>query len=88
MSTRKVQAQDNSPLSQERYMSSPEYAELRGVSGTAVAPRAAILDDPAMRRLLWFLQAKSLEPGGLKQVARKILEQNPDRIGTPSMHRF
>jgi len=86
MSTRK--AEDNSPLSQNRYMSSPEYAELRGVSGTAIAPRAAILDDPALRSLLWFLQARSLEPGGLKQVAREVLEQNPGRIGTPSMHRF
>jgi hypothetical protein len=69
-------------------MSSPEYAELRGVSGTAIAPRAAILDDPAIRRLLWFLQARSLEQGGLKKVAREILEQNPQRIGTPSMHKF
>jgi hypothetical protein len=69
-------------------MSSPEYSELRGVSGTAVAPRAAILDDPAIRRLLWFLQARSLEQGGLKKVAREILEQNPHRIGTPSMHKF
>jgi hypothetical protein len=86
MSTRR--AEDNSPLSQNRYMSSPEYAELRGISGTAIAPRAAILDDPALRSLLWFLQARSLEPGGLKQVAREVLEQNPDRIGTPSMHRF
>ena len=61
-------------------MSSPEYAELRGVSGTAVAPRAAIVDDPALRSLLWFLQAKSLEPGGLKQVAREILNQNRERV--------
>jgi hypothetical protein len=86
MNTRK--ALDNSPLSQERYMSSPEYAELRGVSGTALAPRAAILDDPAIRRLLWFLEARSLESGGLKQVAREVLNQFSHRIGTASMHKF
>lgn len=67
-------------------MSSPEYAELRGVSGTAVAARAAILDDPEKRRLVWWLQAKSLEPGGLKQIARDILTQYPGRLGTPTMH--
>ncbi len=88
MSTRKTSAPDNSPLSQERYMSSPEYAELRGLSGTAVAPRAAIVDDPAIRRLIWFLQARSIEAGGLKRVAREVLEQYPGRIGTPSMHKF
>lgn len=88
MSTRKATASDNSPLSQERYMSSPEYAELRGLSGTAVAPRAAIVDDPAIRRLIWFLQARSIEAGGLKRVAREVLEQNPGRIGTPAMHKF
>ncbi len=80
------QAQDNSPLSQERYMASAEFAELRGVSGTAVAARAAILDDPEKRQLLWWLQAKSLEPGGLKQIARDLLDQYPDRLGTRTMH--
>lgn len=88
MSTRKTTAPDNSPLSQERYMSSPEYAELRGLSGTAVAPRAAIVDDLAIRRLIWFLQARSIESGGLKRVAREVLEQFHGRIGTPSMHKF
>ena len=88
MSTRKTTAPDNSPLSQERYMSSPEYAELRGLSGTAVAPRAAIVDDSVIRRLIWFLQSRSIEAGGLKRAAREIIEQNPDRIGTTSMHKF
>lgn len=86
--TRKVNPDDNAPLSQERYMSSPEFAELRGVSGTAVAARAAVVDDPAIRSLLWFLQAKSFEPGGLKRVASDILERFAGRIGTPSMHKF
>lgn len=86
--TRKAIPTDNAPLSQERYMSSPEFAELRGISGTAVAARAAVVEDPAIRSLLWFLQAKSLEPGGLKRVAAELLERFADRIGTPSMHKF
>lgn len=85
-STRK--APDNSPLSQERYMSSPEYAELRGISGTAVTPRVAILNDSRIRSLIWWLQARSLEEGGLRRIARELMERNADRIGSPSMHRF
>ena len=44
MSTRR--ADPNAPLSQERYMSSPEFAELRAISGTAVAKRCALLVSP------------------------------------------
>ena len=81
-------ASDDPPLSQERYMASAEFAELRGVSGTAVAARAAILDDPEMRGLIWWLQAKSLETGQLKRFARDLLAQYQDRLGTPSMHKL
>jgi hypothetical protein len=81
VSTRK--AQNNSPLSQERYMSSPEYAELRGISGTALAVRTTLLDNVEHRRLLWFLQSCSLEPGGLKQVGEEVLKLNPRRDGSP-----
>jgi len=66
-------------------MSSPEYAELRGVMGNAVTAKASILTSPRKRSLLFFLQALSLEPGGLRTVAEKIFEMFPERIGTPSM---
>ena len=84
MSTR--YQQNPGPLSQQRYMSSPEFAELHGINGVAVSARAAILNDPEMRRLLWWLQAKSLEPGGLKLIARDLLAQYPERLGTRTMH--
>jgi DNA transposition AAA+ family ATPase len=80
-------AEDEAPLSQERYMSSPEYRELRGISGNAVAAKAALLGHPAKRSLLFFLQALSLQPGGLQKFTREFLAMFADRIGTPTMHR-
>jgi hypothetical protein len=54
MSTRR--ADPNAPLSQERFMCSSELAELRGISGRAVAKRCALLVSPVKRQLLWFIQ--------------------------------
>lgn len=85
MSTRK--APDNSPLSQERYMSSPEYAELRGLSGNAVARKAAYLAHPRKRDLLFWLQAMSLRPGGLPKLADELIEAHGAQIGTPTLLR-
>jgi hypothetical protein len=68
------------PLSQERYMSSTEFAELRGVSGVAVSARAAVLLPAAKRNLVWFIQGLSLAEGGLKRVARELVEMFPARI--------
>jgi len=69
-------------------MSSPEYAELRGLSGVAVAQRAAILGNASKRSLIWFLHGISLAPGGLKQLARELLKTFPERIGSPTMHKL
>ena len=75
------------PLSQSKYMSSPEFAELHGVSGVAVSARAAVLLSAARRNLVWAIQGWSLAEGGLKRVARELVEMFPDRLGTPAMHR-
>jgi hypothetical protein len=80
-------APENSPLSQERYLSSPEFAELRGISGNAVTAKASILSSHRQRSLLYFLQAMSLEHGGLPEFVRRLLETFPERIGTPTMHK-
>jgi hypothetical protein len=45
-------ADPNAPLSQERYMSSPEFAGLQGISGTAVAKRCGLLVSPDKQQLL------------------------------------
>jgi hypothetical protein len=60
------------PISYERYMSSPEFAELRGIPGTAIATKADLYDDPRQRSLLFFLHALSLKPGGLRRLAREL----------------
>ena len=78
MSTRR--ADPNAPLSQERYMSSPEFAELRAISGTAVARRCALLASPGKRQLLWFIQGMSMADGGLRKLARELLKMFPERI--------
>jgi hypothetical protein len=61
-------------------MSSPEFAELHGVSGMAVSARAAVLLHAAKRNLIWFIQGLSLADGGLKRVARELVEMFPKRL--------
>jgi hypothetical protein len=75
------------PLDQSRFMSSPEYAELRGISGTAVTAKAAIQTCQSKRKLLFFIEGKSHEHGGLTQFAQEVLDAFPERIGTPTMRR-
>src|ERR1017187_7243751 len=82
MSTRR--ADPNAPLSQEKYMSSPEFAGLQGISGTAVAKRCALLLSPAKSQLLWFIQGMSLAEGGLKKFARDLLKTFPERLLPPN----
>ena len=86
MSTRR--AAPDSLLSQNRYMSSPDYAELRGVSGSAVTAKASILASERKRSLILFLQALSLEKGGMRvNVAEPLLKMFPVRVGTRTMRR-
>ena len=74
------------PLSHNRYMSSREFAELRGVNGVSVSARAAILVGERKQNFIWWLQGLSLAEGGLKRVARELLEMFPEWIGTQAMH--
>jgi len=77
-----------SPMSDERFMSSAEYAEVRGLSGNAVAAKAAILPDARQRRLLFFLHSMSWERGGLKQFAQAFLAEFPERFGSYTMRKI
>ena len=70
-------APQGSAVSYERYMSSPEYAELRGIPGTAVAAKAQLCADARKRSLLFFLQALSIKESGLGFVARALLQRLP-----------
>jgi DNA transposition AAA+ family ATPase len=69
-------------------MCSSEYAELRGISGMAVAKRCALLVSPAKQQLLWWIQAMSLSKHGLKRLVADLLSAFPERLGTFSMHKF
>jgi hypothetical protein len=75
---------------QERYMSAPEFQELRGISGSAVAAKVCYLvHDPRKRELLLFLQGLSLEPGGmLENVIKPLLQSHASHLGSPTMHRL
>ena len=55
-------------------MSSPAFAELRGIPGTAVAAKAQLYSDARKRSFLFFLQSLSLKEGGLRGVAHALLE--------------
>lgn len=75
------------PLSQNRYMSSPEFAELRGINGVSASARAAVLLDACKRDFIWWLQGQSLAEGGLKRLAKALVETFPERLGTAQMHK-
>lgn len=70
-------------------MSAPEFQDMRGISGTAVATKVCYLvANPRKRSLLLFLQGLSLEPGGLMEnVIRPLLRSHASRLGSPTMHR-
>ena len=48
-----------------------------GVAGLA-AKRCSLLEQPADRELIWFIQHLSHQPGGLLAVTRAIMAQGPD----------
>src|SRR5260370_1093783 len=54
-------------------MSSPEYAEMRGIPGTAVAAKAQLYPEARKRGLLFFLQSLSLKHCGLRKVGHDLI---------------
>jgi hypothetical protein len=70
---------------QNGWASAPEFDDLRGLSGTAVALKAELFDDPKTKTLLYFLQGVSLLPGGVRRIASELIEMFPERIGSPTM---
>ena len=71
-STRTAKA--DSGYHQNRWASSTEFE--RGLIANLVAKRAAMLDDPADRELVWALQAFSHESGGLAAVAAALVNDS------------
>ena len=79
-------APEGSPLRQERYCSSNRYET--GILCNLVAKRCRTIEREKNRALIYFLQQRSHEEGGLKKFADEFLSMFPDRIGTPSMHQY
>ncbi len=84
MSTRRKQS-DTEETSQERWMSSEEYAALRSINGLATAAKAALITDPDLRRLLFAIQGRSRTPGGLVNLARELVDTFPQKAITGAL---
>ncbi len=65
-----------------------EFASVSPVAGPSAASTVSQLTDEKKRRLVWFLQWKSHEPGGLKSFAYTLVGRNPERLGSHTMHRL
>lgn len=85
-STRRVK--DGQRRTQNGWASSVEFDNLRGLNGTAVALKAELIEDGRTRNLLYFLQGMSLKPGGVKRIARELMEMFPERIASPTMFKI
>jgi hypothetical protein len=72
-------AEDNAPLAFERYMSSPRYAERRPLPANIVAEKA-VGCSAQHRKMLFALQAMSMEPGGLARIAEEAGLQSLDLL--------
>lgn len=86
MSTRRAAA--DAPLHDNRYMSDPDFVEMRGISGNSVAAKAALISEKKRRELIFFLQSLTVEQRGAHTLAADLLKKYPARIGTLSMHDF
>lgn len=67
-------------------MSSPEMQ--RGLLANCVAARVDNLGDPEHRKLIWWLQKASWQPGGLEQIAKEIIRRWPARFTTRAMQQL
>ena len=71
------------PIAYEKYMSSPEFAETRGIPGTAVAAKAQLYSVGPKRDLLFFVQSLSMNQGAMREFAQglaKTLRGDPDEL--------
>lgn len=76
-------AKPGSPLRQERYCSSVEYEA--ALKANLVAKRCSVLTDASQRELVWWIQAQSHQPGGLKALAARILKDHAGQFQTRAM---
>ena len=76
-------ASEDGDLRQERWASNPECTT--AINALLAAKRIALLDDPELRAVLWFIQMRSLTPRGLKELAAELFDFLPRRVGSATM---
>ncbi len=79
-------ALDSTELHQNRWASSSEFTH--SINALLAAKRIREVDDPETQKLLWFIQYRSLEPRGLKLLASELIEEFPERLGTPTLRKI
>ncbi|MBA3272914.1 MAG: hypothetical protein H0T11_03450 [Chthoniobacterales bacterium] len=83
-STRHAEA--GGELRQERWASSGEYNG--AISALLAAKRIALVEDAETKAVLWWVQQRSLRPGGLKALTSELFAFLPKRVGTTTMHKI
>lgn len=78
-------APEDSELRQERWASHSEYNG--AISALLAAKRIALVEDEETKAVLWYIQWRSLRPGGLKELTRELFAFLPRSVGTPTMRR-
>jgi hypothetical protein len=85
-------SKEGAPLSQYRYASAPEYAEMRGISAGAALDKTRLASVCIRERhLIFFLQSRSVELGadgvefGAAGIVEEMLELIPEEFGTREM---
>jgi hypothetical protein len=76
-------AADGEELQQQRWASSPDFST--SINALIAAKRIALIENHELRELLWFIQWRSLETGGLRRLANELSARFPERVGTPRM---
>jgi AAA domain len=79
-------APDDGELRQQRWASDPEFST--SISAILAAKRIGLIADRAMQDLLWFIQWRSLQPRGLRNLAKELINKFPERLGTRTMRRL
>ncbi|HEX3717108.1 MAG TPA: hypothetical protein VH595_03995 [Verrucomicrobiae bacterium] len=78
-------------MSNQNFIIRPEVAAAKlAALKNLQAPkfREAIAKKPRLIELLWFIQAQSLQAGGIDKLAEDFLSTFADSIGTAAMHRI
>lgn len=69
----------------ERWAASAEYNG--AISALLAAKRIALVEDAETKAVLWWIQQRSLKPGGLQKLTKELFEFLPRSLGTATMRK-